>query len=153
MLKSHGDKNRKKKSIGLISKNNNFARAVHFFCTFLCRCCCNVELLVARFTKKMSYIKSHDRSHYGSCVHVCTHEKKLLVFLMSLSFFLFFFFFSLPLSFTLLAANISHFPTAGIKVSCCSSNQIISLQISVSLFPVELRQSVAPTFSFSLSIL
>ena len=82
----------KKKSIGLISKNNNFARAVHFFCTFLCRCCCNVELLVARFTKKMSYIKSHDRSHYGSCVHVCTHEKKLLVFLMSLSFFLFFFF-------------------------------------------------------------
>ena len=30
MLKSDGDKNGKK-SRGLISKNNNFARAVHFF--------------------------------------------------------------------------------------------------------------------------
>ena len=43
MLKSDGDKNGKK-SRGLISKNNNFARAVHFFFfTFLCRCCCNME--------------------------------------------------------------------------------------------------------------
>ena len=28
-----------KKAIGLEWQNNNFARAAHFFCTFLCRCC------------------------------------------------------------------------------------------------------------------
>ena len=33
-------------------------------------------------------------------------------------------FFSLPLSFTLVAAGISHFLTAAIKLSCYSSNEI-----------------------------
>ena len=47
-------------------------------------------------------------------------KTKLLVFLFA-------FFFPQPLIFTLLAANISHFPTAVIKFSCCSSNQIILL--------------------------
>ena len=73
MLKSDGDKNAKK-SIGLISKNNNFARAVHFFFShFFAVVLATWNFLVTRFTKKMSYIKSHDhdRSHYGSYGHVC----------------------------------------------------------------------------------
>ena len=35
---AYGNENGKK-AIGLISKNNNFARASRFFCTFLCRRC------------------------------------------------------------------------------------------------------------------
>ena len=39
MLGSEGNAGeRGKTSIGLISKKSNFARAAHFFCTFLCRC-------------------------------------------------------------------------------------------------------------------
>ena len=38
--------------------------------------------------------------------------------------FLFAFFISLPLIFTLKTASISHLLTAGIKFSCCSSNEI-----------------------------
>ena len=86
MLKSDGDKNGKK-SIGLIGKNNNFARAVHFFLHFFAVVVATWNFLVLRFMKKMSYIKSHDRSHYGSCVHVCAHKKKkLLVFLFAFFF-------------------------------------------------------------------
>ena len=78
MLKSDGDKNGKK-SIGPIGKNNNFARAVHFFLHFFAVVVATWNFLVLRFMKKMSYIKSHDRSHYGSCVHVCAHKKKKVV--------------------------------------------------------------------------
>ena len=47
-------------------------------------------------------------------------------------------FFSLPLIFTLLAASISHFLTAAIKLSCSSSNKIyfICFFISLSVFHV-----------------
>ena len=38
--------------------------------------------------------------------------------------FMFAFIFSLPLSFTLLPASISHFLTAAMKFSCFSSNEI-----------------------------
>ena len=39
MPSSEGNENGEKTTIGLISKKkNNFARAAHFFCTFLCRC-------------------------------------------------------------------------------------------------------------------
>ena len=99
---------RKKKSIGLISKNNNFARDVHFFVHFFAVVVATWNFLVARFMKKMSYIKSHDTSHYGSCVHVCGHEKKVAC-VPNVAFF-----FLLPLIFTLLAGNICHFPTAKI---------------------------------------
>ena len=46
-------------------------------------------------------------------------------------------FFSLPLIFTLLAARISHFLTAAIKLSCFSSNKIdLFCFLSLSVFHV-----------------
>ena len=49
--------------------------------------------------------------------------------------FLFTFFFSLSLSFTLVAASISHFLTAAKKFSCYSSNEIGLLCFFLSLAP------------------
>ena len=52
-----------KTTIGLISKSN-FARAAHFFCTFLCRCFARLQretsrnFLVTRFMEEMSYVFS-----------------------------------------------------------------------------------------------
>ena len=37
-LSGEGNEDRQKNSVGLICKKTNFARAAHFFCTFLCRC-------------------------------------------------------------------------------------------------------------------
>ena len=37
MLSDEGNENGKKTTIGLTDKKSNFARATHFFCTFLCR--------------------------------------------------------------------------------------------------------------------
>ena len=37
MLSGEDNENGEKTTIGLISKKNNFARAAHFFGTFLCR--------------------------------------------------------------------------------------------------------------------
>ena len=77
-------------------------------------------------------------------------QKKMLLVV-----FLFFFFFSLPLIFTLLATSISHFLTAGMTFSRCSYNKILllflylSLQISIALFLLELRQPVACFLVFS----
>ena len=54
-----------KTTIGLISKKkSNFARAAHFFCTFLCRCFARLQretsrnFLVVRFMEEMSYVFS-----------------------------------------------------------------------------------------------
>ena len=56
MLSGEGNENGEKTTIGLISKKkNNFARAAHFFCTFLCRCFARLQretsrnFLVTRF--------------------------------------------------------------------------------------------------------
>ena len=38
MLSGEGNENGRKTTTGLISKKSNFARAAHFFCTFLCLC-------------------------------------------------------------------------------------------------------------------
>ena len=64
MLRGEGNENGEKTTIGLISKKNNFVRAVHFFCTFLCRCFARLRLrgetsrnfLVTRFMEEMSYM-------------------------------------------------------------------------------------------------
>ena len=54
----------RKTTIGLISKKSNFARAAHFFCTFLCRCFARLQretsrnFLVTRFMEEMSYVFS-----------------------------------------------------------------------------------------------
>ena len=53
-----------KTTIDLISKKSNFARAAHFFCTFLCRCFARLQretsrnFLVTRFMEEMSYVFS-----------------------------------------------------------------------------------------------
>ena len=56
-----------KTTIGVISKKTNFARAAHFFCTFLCRCFTRLpretsrNFLVTRFIvfmEEMSYVFS-----------------------------------------------------------------------------------------------
>ena len=102
MLSGEDNENGEKTTVGLFSKKttlqkNNFARAAHFFCTFLCLCFerpqreTSRNLLVTRFTEEMSYLL------------------------------LFTFFHSLI--FTLVAARISHFLTAAKKISCCSSNK------------------------------
>ena len=60
--KGEEKKNNKKKTIGLISKKSNFARAAHFFCTFFCRCFAPLKretsrnFLVTRFMEEMSYV-------------------------------------------------------------------------------------------------
>ena len=65
-------------------------------------------------------------------------------------------FFSLPLTFTLVAASISHFLTGATKFSPCSSNKkmspwLFSLALaSVALFRVKLRRLVAYFLFFSL---
>ena len=53
-----------KTTIGLISKTSTFARAAHFFCTFLCHSFGRLQretsrnFLVARFMEEMSYVFS-----------------------------------------------------------------------------------------------
>ena len=60
--KGEEKKNNNKKTIGLISKKSNFARAAHFFCTFFCRCFAPLKretsrnFLVTRFMEEMSYV-------------------------------------------------------------------------------------------------
>ena len=53
-----------KTTLGLIGKKSNFARAAHFFCTFLCLCFARLQretsrnFLVTRFMEEMSYVFS-----------------------------------------------------------------------------------------------
>ena len=62
MLSGEGNENGEKTTIGLISKKNNFARAAHFLCTFLCPCFARLQretsrsFLVTRFMEEMSYV-------------------------------------------------------------------------------------------------
>ena len=120
--------------MGLISKKRNFARAAHFFCTFLCRCFARVQreisrkFLVTRFMEEMSYVFSftffHCRS-FSPCIG---------------------------------GASISHFVTATTKFSCYFNKKMyplffISCFRSPALSPFFSLSFVGlpPTFSFSLS--
>ena len=113
MLSGEGNAGERwKTTIGLISKKSNFARAAHFFCTFLCGCFARLQretsrnFLVARFMEEMSYV------------------------------FLFLFLFycrSFSPCIWLVAARISHFATTATKFSCCSSNKKMSLLCFLSL--------------------
>ena len=87
--------------VALISKDNKFAHAAYFFCTFLCYC-------FARLKRETSYLQV-----------ICMHSPKilLLVFRSLLIF-------SLPLIFTLLAASISHFLPLRFEWPCFSSYEI-----------------------------
>ena len=48
MLSGEGNEEGEKTTIGLISKKSNFARAAHFFCTFLCRCFARLQRETSR---------------------------------------------------------------------------------------------------------
>ena len=139
MLSGEGNAGERwKTTIGLISKNwmSNFARAAHFFCTFLCRCFARLQretsrnFLVTRFMEEMSYVFS-----FTSFSFTAAHFHLALV-----------------------AASISHFVTAATKFSCCSSNKKVSLFVffisrsrSLSPFFSLSFAGLPPTFSFSLS--
>ena len=66
MLSGEGNAGERwKTTTGLISKKSNFARAAHFFCTFLCRCFARLQretsrnfLDVTRCLEEMSYVVS-----------------------------------------------------------------------------------------------
>ena len=85
-----------KTTVGLIGKKSNFARAAHFFCTFLCRCFARPQ----RETFRNFF-------YGGNVVRVLVH----------------FFFTAAHFHLALVAASISHFVTAATKFSCCSSNK------------------------------
>ena len=123
-------------TIGLISKKSNFARAAHFFCTFLCRRFVRLQrtasrnFSVTRFMEEMSYEFSFT-----------------------------FFFTDAHFHLALVAASISHFVTAATKFSCCQfrqkkcllSSTFISRSWSLSPFFLLSFAGLPPTFSFSLS--
>ena len=120
-----------KTTIDLISKTSNFARAAHFFCTFLCHCFAWLQretswkFLVARFMEEMSYVFS---------------------FL--------FFFTTAHFHLALVAFPFSHHLY---KIFLCSSNKkmsplfFISHSRSLSPFFSLSFADLLPTFSFSLS--
>ena len=129
-------KDGEKTTIGLISKKSNFARAAHFFCTFLAVVLhdYNVKLpetswlpLVTRFMEEMSY-----------------------VFLFTFSFHCRSFSPWWPLAFLIFLPPLQ-------KFSCCPSNKkcllcfFISRSSSLSLFFSLSFAGLSPTFSFSLS--
>ena len=130
MAKACNAGKRWKTTIGLISKSN-FARAIHFFCTFLCRCFARLQretsrnLLVSRFMEEMSYVFPFTAAHF----HL-----------------------------VLVGASISHFVTAATKFSCCSSKKrmsplfFISRSNSLSPFFSLSFAGLPPTFSFSPSV-
>ena len=107
MLSGEGNKNGEKNSNRSNQQKNNFARAAHFFCTFLCRCFAQPQretsrnFRVTRFMEEMLYLL------------------------------LFTFFHSLI--FTLVAARFSHFLTATKKFSRCSSDKQLLIFCSSSL--------------------
>ena len=110
-----------KTTIGLISKTSTFARAAHFFCTFLCHSFGRLQretsrnFLVARFMEEMSYVFSF------TFFFIATHYHLAFV-----------------------AATFSYFVTAATKFSCCSSNKKMS-----PLFFISRSRSLSPFFSMS----
>ena len=107
----------------------------HIFCTFFCRCYCNMNF----FKLHVLWSKLRERSR----------KNLLLVFLFA--------FFSLPLIFTLLSARISYLisppayhvvlPTKFVSFVFFFSRASSSLLLFFSLSSA----SLSPTFSFSLS--
>ena len=96
-------------------KNNRLiTKKNNFFFTFLCRCFAGRQCETS-----------------GNFLVIRFMEEMLYVVLFTI--------FSLPPIFTLVAARISHFLTAAIKLSCYSSNEIglicfLSLALVLSLF-------------------
>ena len=99
MLSGEGNAGNGEKQMGLINKKANFARAAHFFGTFLCGCFVRLHretsrnFLVTRFLRKC---RTCSRSLFFTAAHF---------------------------HLALVAAAISHFVSAATKFSCCSSNK------------------------------
>ena len=136
MLSGEGNAGERwKTTIGPISEKSNFARAAHFFCTFLCRCFARLQretsrnFLVTRFTR-----------------FFCRTCSRCSLFFTAAHFHL-----------ALVATSISHFVTAATKFSCCSSNKKCLLWLFIchsrplSPFFSLSFGGLQPTFSFSLS--
>ena len=131
-LSSDGNENGEK-TIGLISQNN-FARAAHFFSTFLCRCFARLQreasrnFLVTRFMEEMSYVflftyfSTAVHFHFGGCQHFSFSHHRYKIFML--------FFQQKNVSFVF----------------------NLSFQFSVGLFLVELRWPVAYFLFFSVFI-
>ena len=100
MLNGEGNENGKKKWVQKKEKPY-LAREAHLFVQFFAVVVATWDFLVTRFMEKMT---------------LCTQKILLLVFLLA--------FFHCRSFSTLMVASISHFLTAGINFSCCSSNEI-----------------------------
>ena len=114
MLSGEGKESGEKTTIGLISKKATLHAQYTFFVHFL-------AVILHDYNVKWKFQKIPSYTFYGGNVVrvlVC-----VCVFLLLLLVLLLLFFFSLPLIFTLVAANISYFLTAPSKFSCCSSNK------------------------------
>ena len=128
MLGGEGNQNGEKTAIGLVSKKATLHVQHTFFVHFFAAVCfarlqrkTSRNFLATRFMEEMSYV------------------------------FFFTFVFSLPLIFTLVAANISHFFTAATEFSCCSSKErCLSRSSSPSPFFSLTFAGLSPTFSFSI---
>ena len=94
------------------------------YCTFLCRCCGNVKLptVVRNFMEKQSYI-------------MCSQKILLLKFRFP--------FYSLPLFFTFLFSPLLQNVHIILPTKLVSLTFYLSLQLSVTLFLLELCQPVA----------
>ena len=124
MLSGEGNENGEKTTIGLISqKKNNFARAAHVFCTYLCRCFARTQ----RETSKFHVLGRKCPTCCGS-----------LFFTRSFSPWW-------PLGFLIFSPPLKKFHVVIPTNSSLSS----ALALSVALFLVELRWPVAH-FIFSL---
>ena len=134
MLSGEGNaRERRKNNNRSNQQKSNFARAAHFFCTFLCRCFARLQgetsrnFLVTRFMEELLYV-------FSFTIFTVAHFNLALV-----------------------VASISHFVTAATKFSCCSSNKemsplfFISRSRSLSPFSSLSFAGLPPTFSFSLS--
>ena len=122
MLSGEGnDGERWKTTIGLISKKNNFARAAHFFCTFLSRCSARLQ----RETSRKIFF------YGGNVVRVLVH---------------FFFFTAAHFLLALVAASIPHFVTAATKFS---PPALFFQQTMTPLFFICCSRSLSPFFSLS----
>ena len=109
MLSGEGNENGEKTTIGLISKKAIFARAAQFLCTFLYHCFARLQRETSR-----------------SFLVTCFMEEMLYVFLFT--------FCPLSLSFTQVAASISHFLTAATKFPVVPPTKNVSFVFSISLW-------------------
>ena len=89
-------------------QKSKFARAAHYFCTFLCRCFVRLQQETSR-----NFLAAH--------------------FMEEMSYMFLFTFFSLSLIFTQVAASISYFLTAATKFHVVPPTKNVSFVFSISL--------------------